>query len=361
MRELHEKNFPIEPILKVIDKITPEQIIESVEYQLNQIQMKIKGVEDSVLLGKNMVEVYDNWGKNPSIGISLPFPILDSFIRGMRKKKLHMCCMHSGRGKSRIMSRIITHTSIVNKVPLLILVNEQDVEEWNAMLLSSVINNIFYSKSNILINEAEIVTGRAHNDSKKNLLCIKASTWIEKNTNIYFVSLKKWDVKTLTRIIKKHKLKYGVEHFIVDTFKPMRLDKSMSGLATWEKFAESARLLKDLCNDLDVAGFITGQLTDESLFDKMLSSQSISGAKHIKHVLDVLLMARELNKAEYEDYYIDSDEYGRIDLSPSKTYYAMVIDKNRGGLDNLWICYEVDRGNNTWIELGLLKFNKMKK
>lgn len=358
LRQLHEKNFPIEPIIDKIDQLKPEQIIDSYEYLLNNIQMQIKGVNDSVILGENMTQVYEKYKQNPDIGQELPFEILNSILRGWRIGTLNLLGMHSGYGKSRISTRIATYIGIEHQVPIVILVNEQNIDEWNQMILSSVVNNIFAPKTGIYVDETKIVTGTCNKE--EDAICQQAAKYIEENTQIHFQEMKSWSYNTLKRVLKKHKLR-NVDLFIYDTFKPFR-GKRMQGLTDWQMLAETARILKELCGSrkkggIEMGGLCTVQLTDASLFDQILNSTSLANSKHTKHEADSLMLVRAVTNKEKDKIKVVSDKYGEFSLETNKQYYIMFIDKNRGGPDKQKMIYEVNKGQNKWIELGLAKWD----
>lgn len=78
---------------------------------------------------------------------------------------------------------------------------------------------------------------------------------------------------------------------------------------------------------------------------------NIASAKHLKHIADSLTLYKQLQKKEYESYFVISDEYGEIPLDFNKTYYYCKLDKNRAGT-KLDVLFEVDLDRNVWKELG---------
>lgn len=361
LRELERKGFPAKKIFEKnnFHKVTPQQILDGMEYQIHTIGTKIGGVEESIRLGADLPSVYEEWKKTPDFGVEIPFPIINMLIRGWRKRKLNLLGLHSGTGKSRITSKIAIHVGIKLKKPLLIMVNEQDKDEWDAMLLSGVINNPEYGfndyKDSVKIDETKIVTGTCSPEEDE--ICKRAAQWIADNTQIYWVMLNRYDHNTLKREIKRHKLR-GCDYFIYDTLKSPDLD--------WQSFVKTGDMLKNTCNEFDMGGWATFQLTDDSLFSEVLTSQAIASGKHIKHIADGLFMARPLFDYEYDEYEIlyPADEFNdeRIEkLDETKKYYIWFMDKNRGGRDKDRICIRVDKGRNLWQEEGYLVTSEEKR
>lgn len=358
LRELDKRGFNVLPHIDKLITLTPDQILKSYEMQLAQVGSQIKNVHDSIPIGDGMTEFYESLKANPDIGYPLPFPIVNTLARGLRLGKVYASGMHSGYGKSREAAYILTFTSIVNHVPALVIVNEQDEEEWRSMLLTCVVNNVFAPKTGITIDEDTILMGKCNAAEDK--ICQEAAKYIEENSKIQFIETDVYDYTTLKILLKKHKLR-GINFAIIDTFKPFR--KGNAGMDSWEKFVAASEELKRIVGSekkggLNMCLWLTFQLTDESLMNKILNSSSIASGKQIKHNLDFLKMSRQL---DYDDkqkiqcrIYQPGNPFNNqvINLDMHKDYYLCVIDKNRGGKDHKEIIYEVDRGKVIFKELG---------
>ena len=71
------------------------------------------------------------------------------------------------------------------------------------------------------------------------------------------------------------------------------------------------------------------------------------------------MLGKRLHKTEYGQYkYISMDsswgEPHECDLDINKTYYALKVDKNRGGDKDKIPVMMVDLNKNTWEEVGIL-------
>ncbi|MFC6455975.1 hypothetical protein [Paenibacillus vulneris] len=373
LRELERKGFPAQKILEKgsLSKLTPEDIIKSMEYQINTIGTVIGGVQDSVILGRNMRQRVQKWKETPDIGLALPFEIINMLLRGLRSKKLTLAGMHSGCGKSRLTSKIACYIGILFGIDVLVAANEQDEDEWDAMVLSCVINNqefhwadaeqkelneigkivdkysFLFNEYGFGIDETKIVTG-ALTEIEEEIVTV-AAEYIENNSKIHFLELANYDELTLKRQFKRHKIK-GCKLIIYDTLKAPDHD--------WMSFVKTGDMLKEQSKELDVSIWGTFQLTDDSLFNEILNSQAIANGKHIKHIADGLLMFRPLFPDEYDKYVIykqnESGDWITVPLDKSVVYYIGFIDKNRGGKDKDRICLRVAKGQNLWIEEGYL-------
>lgn len=366
LREYERKGFPAQKIFEKNNfvKLKCEDIVRAMEYQVSTIGTVIGGIQDSVILGKQMVDQVIKWKQTPDVGLQIPFEIINMLMRGARDKKISLFGMHSGCGKSRTTSKIACYLGIKLQIPVMVGANEQDEDEWNAMVLSCVINNPeFYNdedgslneigqlikKYDLLdgIDETKIVTG-AYDKNEEDVI-LAAAKYIQDRSKIHFLEMTRFDENALRRQIKRHKLK-GCRLMVYDTLKAPDHD--------WMSFVRTADMLKEIATELSVHIWATFQLTDDSLFEELLTSKAIANGKHIKHVADHLMMARPLFQTDYDKYVVLNPNgwlgEEKIKIDPSETRYMVVVDKNRGGKDKDKICLKVDKGKNRWIEEGYL-------
>jgi len=326
----------------------PEDIVSVMRRNVDKIHTVVGGGQESIILGKDMVESIDKWRETPSMGIELPFDMLTYLFRGWRKKKLIVDGMLSNDGKSRRMSMVAAYIGVLKKQNCLIMVNEMEEEEIKAAMLSAICNNKIFG-FNLNIPERKIILGNYDNDEQ--YLSVKnVAEWIEENTRIRFLELSDYSDQKLTNEVKKHVLGYQTEYLFYDTLKGFKNDN-------WELVKQTATLIKDLCNEMNVAGYATIQLTDDSVnFDiHDLTSMNISNSKQIKHVVDHLTFEKRIEKYKYDKYIIENDGWGEHPLDNNKMYYGLKVDKNRAGSKGSVIAYEVDLNLNVWNEVGFLK------
>jgi replicative DNA helicase len=350
LREFGRKGFPIQKVFqhKAFPKMKADDIVRSMRFNVDNINTVIGGGKSSVLLGKDLKKQIEKWKEVPDIGEEIPFPIWHSLFRGWRKGKLIVDGMMSGNGKSRRSSKVAAYIGIKKSIPILVMVNEQEKEEWDAMMLSVIANNKefgFWQKEGDEIEETDILLGQCTDEQYERLAVILE--WIEKNTKIYFLELDKYSDDDIEREVKKHVLGLGIKYFFYDTLKGFKTDN-------WESVKQTTTKLKDLCKELKVGGYATIQLTDDTVMTEELTSMNIANAKQLKHVVDHLVLEKKLDPAKFNKYKIKTDSWGEIELTFGKTYYLQKIDKNRGGATGLELVTEVDLGKNLWIEKGYL-------
>jgi len=364
LRHLHKKGFSIEKNFDKLKDKSVEDILKVYEYQLLKVNSYIKGINDSIRLGSDIIDTYENLKETPDVGIPLPFPIIDSLARGWRTGKLYASAMHSGHGKSRMMVFVLAYTSIINQIPTLLCINEQEKSEIDLMLLTCIANNVFAPKYGVFVNETDIALGNC--TGEKNKMVIEAANFIKERSKIQLLELQAWDFDSLKMILKKHKIR-GINYCCIDTFKPMR-GIEMKGMNEWQQFSYTAENLKKIIGSeakggLDMGLWITMQLTDDSITTKTLNSTAIASSKHTKHHMDYLQMSRKLDfqdksKIKVRIQIKDNAFNGQVEALPlNKTHYLTFVEKNRSGLDHKNLIYEVDNGLMTWKELGYAVFN----
>lgn len=349
IREYGRKGFPVQKLLnyKKFDKMTAEDIVRYLRYNVDNIHTVIGGGKSAILLGENVKSKLLKWLEEPDMGEEFPFDIWTSLFRGWRKKKLVIDGMLSNEGKSRRMAKTVCYLGVKKQIPILVLVNEQDEDEWQALQLSTICNNPEYG-FNLNIPERNIILGQYNDQDQFDKVC-EVADWIEKNTKVHFVEMNQYSDSDLEREIKKYVLGLGVQYAFYDTLKGYKTDQ-------WETIKQTTTKLKDLAQELNIGCYATIQLTDDSLYTNVedLSSMNIANAKQLKHVVDHMVLEKKIPLNLYGKYLIKDIEFGERPLDKNKVYYGQRIDKNRGGGKGMTLVCEVDLDLNTWTELGYL-------
>ena len=129
-------------------------------------------------------------------------------------------------------------------------------------------------------------------------------------------------------------------------------------MGEWSALKATATKLSELTRSLDVYIYCSIQLTDDAneIEADSLTSSYIANAKQIKHVLDTLVLFKEIPKTKFGKYqylaeYSDWGEPVLHKLDPDKRYGMGVVDKNRFG-DKKKIVFEFNLDLNTWTEIG---------
>lgn len=347
-RELERVGFPINRILNhpKFDTLKAEEVVMTMRTSLEKIHTIIGGGSDSVILGGDMVESVLQWRKEPDMGIELPFKLWNDLFKGWRKKKLIVDGMLSNEGKSRKMTYVATFISLILGKKALIMANEMDEKDLKACMIATVCNNPEFG-FNYMIPERTITLNQYESEEQFQRV-LEVAKYIEENTNIYFKDMEDYSDESIEHEVRKHVLGRGVEYIFYDTLKGFRGDQ-------WEQVKQTTTHIRDLVKALDIGGYATIQLTDDSLYTDIfdLSSNNIANAKQLKHVVDALVLEKKIPKSDYSKYAYNDLDWGEQELDKDFVYYGQKIDKNRAGAKGMVIFTKVDLDYNTWEEVGL--------
>ena len=373
--------------------LTPQHIYKIMRGRADQIQTRIMGDSEIEVLNSNVSSMVDSCLNVPDMGFPMPFRILNDTFMGMQKRTVMALAAMSNQGKSRLMIMFVAYAALVLHRRCLVLLNEMTVDKMRRALLTTVINNKeFKALHHIDIDkpEREIVMGqyrddftgefitrfknesgefaesiedylkRLEEDSEEYRKVKAVANWIDEQTEgLIFAKDVSADYsdQVLEFEIRKAVATRGIELFFYDTCKN-------ENVGQWADFKITVQNLSELCKPLNVFGYLSIQLNDEtnSIAPDKMNSSCIAEAKHIKHVLDSLIMIKEIPLEDFRKYKYDEKPedvfgFGKPNpdgkaLDPNKHYYCFVIDKNRGGEKPLLI-FEVDLNRNVWIERGL--------
>lgn len=356
MRELNEQGINIDKYFDAFKDKSPEFLIENYERFLNRVSLNLKGIESAENLGHGMKEFVEELQQHPDVGIDLPHNLLNRYLRGVRKRTVNCIAAHTNRGKTRIVTDILMHTSVFHDHKCLMISTEMTKAEMKLQFLTSTYNHLF--QNNDRLQESTIATNNVTDEEKERL--VDAANFFENHCNIDFVCVNIYDFETLRRYIKQAEMN-GVELVVIDVLKPMRSADQVSSLQEWQQYPRTVELLKDLMIELDIALLFTAQLTTQSVNDKDLDINNIANGTQISHVLDSLLIFRDVQYGELEmSSYIPkgNKEEDALPFDKNKRYMTCKIAKNRSGMAGAELVYEVNRGAVTFDELGVYVRNK---
>lgn len=391
VREYGRNGFPVEKILshKNFDKMSASDIYRIIRTKADKINTVINAGEEAVELTSNTTDHIKKYLSQPDMGLEMPWSILNEMFRGCRLGKVVFNGFLSNAGKSRNLMLLAAYIVLVKNEKFLLLSNEMDEDDLENCLITTVVNNKYFQKLHgVVMNkpEKEIVLG-VYRDKDGNIIRRKIDNkgyWVEseeeyenrlvKESDEYNNILKvtNWidsrregkllfkDVgsdysdTTLEFEFRKAKMVNGIKYCAYDTMKGFRTDE-------WSTIKQSATKIKELMKELKMFCWAVFQLTDETVFTDIfsLSSNNIANAKQMKHVVDMLMLGKALQKEDYHKYqYISTkDDWGEPtpnDLDLSKEYFAIVVDKNRGGNKKFVPLFEINLDYNIWYEVGYL-------
>jgi hypothetical protein len=193
-------------------------------------------------------------------------------------------------------------------------------------------------------------------------MCI-VNQWIEENgrDNLAVIDVSsQYDDRSLETQIRKN-ARLGYRYVFYDTMK-----SDMDDIGNWAGLKKSATMLTQVAKDEDIFLFSSLQLTDdtENIAPLDLNSNQIANAKQIRHVMDSLVLSKEIEKKDYGkyEYYPCNPGFGE-DLkmalplpdsgNPADKLYAFVVSKNRAG-EKKKILVKVNLDYNTWTAEGYI-------
>ena len=390
LREYDRNGYNVSRIMthKKFETLTATDIYKLIRSKVDKIQTVIMDNSETEILNCNMSDFIDECMETPDMGLLMPYPVLNDLFRGLKTESLMSVGMLSNAGKTRFLCKLVAYTTLVMKEKTLVLLNEMTVKSMRYALITTVINNSEFKELHgidIAKPEREITLGlyrdkngnfiyrkqnesgefletkeeyikRVHDNSEEYRKVKEISKWIDNETDglIYTKDISKaYDDRTLEFEIKKACLTQGVKYFFYDTLK-----QGINVMGEWSALKATATKLAELTRELNIFIYCSIQLTDDAneIEPENLSSSFIANAKQLKHVLDTLVLFKEIpnNKLSKYQYISDIADWGEPiphKLDEKKRYGIGVVDKNRFG-DKKKVIFEFDLNKNTWEEKG---------
>ena len=405
LRKLFEirKGYSMNPI-----KESQQRIVEIVNYELYDI-MTIQEVKDAIdqinatekfrrsILSLGTTELIMQGENDLTTGLSLPFPILTSVFKGIRKGETMSYSMPSNSGKSRFTINLAAHLSYIHGKKVLIVSNEMSEEKMKLCLITTVINNpniqklhgykIVKSEGDILefkyrpdknadveIDEDGYIKRRENetlrNFSQRLLKCstefktvIKITNWIEKQTEnqIFFVNITDHTNDELEKIILNYYYKEKIEYMFYDTLKT-----DTENIGNADELKKTATILSNLAQNLKIYIGSSLQLSENSTSPLNMDINDLAVCRTVKEVLDTLCLIKQIHNEDLWKYEYSHQEVGGeyFDLEksqdPDVRYYACVVDKNRAGAKPK-VVFRLNLAYNEWVELGYVRLKSQDK
>ena len=255
------KNYlqePMEAIQKKIAdivnyKLYAQMSVEEVENAIEQIIIT-KRFKSSVL-NSDLSEFLKLGDNNLTTGLKLPFPILNSVFKGIRKGETMAYAMPSNSGKSRFTINLAAYTAFVNKKKVLVISNEMSEEKMKLCLITTILNNPEIQKlhgQKLSKTEGEILEFKFRADDPKKVKVdengfilkeegekqkafvkrlseqstefnqvIAVTDWVNKqlNNSIYFINITDHTNEELQNVIMNYYYKEQIEYVFYDTLK----------------------------------------------------------------------------------------------------------------------------------------------
>ncbi len=391
IREYERYGFPVDKIVasKHFDTMTANDVYRIIRVKADKIHTVINAENEGINLTSGIKDAVNSYIDVPQMGLPTPWYLFNELFMGLTREDIILEGFLSNEGKSRKLMKLAAYTVLIQKQNFLFLSNEMSEKKLRSALITTVLNNKEFKAVHgvkLLKPEKEIVLG-VYRDRSGNIIYRKTDengnyteskedyiSRIQKNSDEY------WDIIKVAEYIDNHKesrlifqdigsdysntniefelRKYkatdNIIYYCYDTLKGYKSED-------WANIKQAATRLKELTKELNMSGFITFQLTDDTVFTDIfnLSSNNIAGAKGMKHVTDALTLGKRISKDDYHKYSIvsENDVWGEPiteNLSYDKQYFAIKADKNRAGNKDKIMAFEIDLDYNTWYNVGYL-------
>ena len=379
-----------------------EKVVEITKYDLYD-QMSVEEVESAIvqvndtekfkraILNTNLTSFLERGDNNLRNGLPLPFPILTSVFKGIRKGETMAYAMPSNSGKSRFTIDIAAHVALAYKKKVLIISNEMSEEKMRLCLITTIINNKEIQKlhgqelsktegellefkfraddpkktkvdeEGFIIREPEEKQGdfvkRLTEESEEFRKTIAVTEWANKEiaNSIYFINITDHTNDELKKVIMNYYYKEQIEYVFYDTLKT---DTANIGIG--EELKKTATILSNLAQNFNIYICSTLQLTESSTLPVNLNVNDLAVSRTVKEVLDTLCLIKQINRDTLQNYEYSLNEVDTkfFDLKkyddPDVRYYACVVDKNRAGAKPT-LLFRLNLAYNVWEELRILK------
>ena len=393
----------IEEILKEIQ----DKIVEIVDYELYN-KMSVQEVKNAItqvsvtqkfkqaVLNNNLTDFLEKGDNNLTNGLSIPFPILSSTFKGLRKGETTAFAMPSNAGKSRFTIEIATYVALVHNKKVLVISNEMSEEKMKLCLITTILNNKDIQKIHghkIKKSETELLEFKFRPDDPDNVevdengFCIQGkdeskrdfvqrlltissefnqivevTNWAQKqlSNSIYFINITDHTNDELQKVIMNYYYKEKIEYVFYDTLKT-----DTANIGNAEEIKRTATILSNLAQNFEMFIFATLQLLENTTKPINLTINDLAVSKTVKEVLDTLCLIKQIPRDELDEYQyslkeVDTTFYPLKKYDdPDVRYYACVVDKNRAGAKPK-VVFKLNLAYNEWEELGYLSLKNSK-
>ena len=395
------KHYLSIPIQEIQDKI-----VEIKDYTLYD-HMSVQEVENAIvqvndtgkfkraILNKGLSAFLELGDNNLTNGLPLPFPILTSVFKGIRKGETMAFSMPSNSGKSRFTIDIAAHTALIYHKKVLVISNEMSEDKMRLCLITTIINNKEIQKlhgEELIKTEGELLefkfrpdkdikdvevdengfVVRKEGESQRDFVerlskistefnkVIKITDWANEqiNNSIYFINITDHTNDELRKVIMNYYYKEKIEYVFYDTLKT---DTANIGIG--EELKKTATILSNLAQNFNLYICSTLQLAETDTLPVNLTVNDLAVSRTVKEVLDTLCLIKQINRDTLKNYEYSLNEVDTeyFDLKmyedPDVRYYACVVDKNRAGAKPT-LLFRLNLAYNVWEELGYLRLKQ---
>ena len=393
-------SMPIRSIQEGIVEITKYKLYnkmseDEVKSAVNQVMVTDKFKQ--TVLSDGLTSFFIKGNNNLTNGLELPFKIISSVFKGIRKGEMMAWAMPSNAGKSRFTINLAAYVAFIHKQKVLVISNEMSEEKMKLCLITTLLNNKEYQNlhgQKIQKTEGELLEFKFRPDNLENVKVdedgfvikeknetqeqfvkrleeiseefrktIAVTEWVkeQKDNSIYFVNITNHTNDELQKIIMNYYYKEEIHYMFYDTLKT-----DTENIGNGEEIKKTTTILSNLAQNLSLFIGSTIQLTENATTPMNLSVNDLAISRTVKEVLDTLCLAKQINNEHLGDYEYSKKELDNqfYDLEkfddPDVRYYACIVDKNRAGAKPK-VLLRLNLAYNFWEELGYFSLKKKKK
>ncbi len=398
-----KKQFLLRKSYKSIPvKNTQDEIAEIMDYELYD-QMSIEEVESAIeqvtttekfkraVLNQDITEFLVQGNNSLTNGLELPFSVLSSVFKGVRKGETMAFAMPSNSGKSRFTMNMAAYIALVHKKKVLVISNEMSEDKMKLCLITTIINNPKIQElhgqklrktegellefkyradegKNVKVDKDGFVLqeeNESHSDFVKRLLKVSkefkmttaVTDWFNKQTEnyMYFINITDHTNDELKKVIMNYYYKEHVEYVFYDTLKT-----DIDNIGVGYEIKKTATILANLAQNFGMYIASTLQLSETETDPINLTVNDLAVSRTVKEVLDTLCLFKQIHNEDLGKYEYSLNEVDNkfFDLekfaNPDVRYYTCVVDKNRAG-SKPKLLFRLNLAYNEWIELGYIR------
>ena len=388
-----------------VKEIQPK-IVEILDYELYD-KMTVEDVKNTVeqvtatekfkraVLNQDLTDFLVKGDNVLTNGLELPFPILTSVFKGIRKGETSAFAMPSNSGKSRFIINLAANIALVHKKKVLIISNEMSEEKMKLCLITTIVNNPEIQKLHgqklhvsenellafkfrptdpndqtilkdengyILRNEGEsqeVFAKRLIDISEEFVEVLKVTNWFNEKlkNSIYFIDITDHTNDELKKVIMNYYYKEKIEYVFYDTLKT-----DIDNIGNGEELKKTATILSNLAQNFDMYIGSTLQLAETSTDPINLSVNDMAVSRTVKEVLDTLCLFKQIHTENLGNYQYslnetDEEVYELEKFKDPDVRYSCVVDKNRAGAKPK-LLFRLNLAYNRWEELGYLRLKQ---
>lgn len=370
---------------ELYDKMSPDEIKAAI------VQVSVTQKFKQAVLSEDLTEFLEKGENNLTNGLELPFNILSSVFKGIRKGETMAFAMPSNSGKSRFTINLSAYTAFVHKKKVLVISNEMSEDKMKLCLITTVLNNPEIQElhgQKISKTEGELLEFkfRPSKDAKVNVdedgfilrepnetrrefverlkkvsdefnKTIAVTDWVngQINNSIYFINITDHTNDELQKVIMNYYYKEKIEYVFYDTLKT-----DTANIGNGEEIKRTATILSNLAQNFNMFICSTLQLAESTTLPINLTVNDLAVSRTVKEVLDTLCLIKQIARDDLDKYEYSLEEVDTkfFELekfkNPDVRYYACVVDKNRAGAKPK-VLFRLNLAYNIWNELGYLK------